>query len=265
MGRSRTKLKTGLLGLALLLAAGPGLAVDGVLEINASCASQGCFPGDDPAFPVQITNPGSYRLTGNLILSSKNISAVSITSDQVTLDLNGFTVDYCPTGGLCAFGPATAISATSHKGVTVRNGTILRAGGTGVSVGSGGLLENLYVGLSDRGVSAGEGSRVVRVTAEDNADHGITVGTGSIVLNSVSRNNEGAGVSVSSGVLIVDSVIHFNDGAFSSSSFHNSIKGGYQGCLISGNGTPISTEEQPTSTQMRNLGDNICGTDSNCP
>jgi hypothetical protein len=46
-------------------------ASDGQLEINQACAvNTGCFPGDDPGFPVTITQPGSYRLTGNLDLSA---------------------------------------------------------------------------------------------------------------------------------------------------------------------------------------------------
>jgi hypothetical protein len=57
--------------LAFLLAAAVAsraLASDGVLEINHSCATAagGCFPGDTAGYPVQITQPGSYRLTSNL-------------------------------------------------------------------------------------------------------------------------------------------------------------------------------------------------------
>lgn len=45
----------------------PAFAVDGVLEINQTCAVQtGCFSGDTPGFPVTINATGSYRLTSNL-------------------------------------------------------------------------------------------------------------------------------------------------------------------------------------------------------
>ena len=41
--------------LALALMASPALAVDGVLEINQTCAVlTGCFAGDIPGFPVTI-------------------------------------------------------------------------------------------------------------------------------------------------------------------------------------------------------------------
>ena len=53
--------------LLLLAFAGPALAVDGVVEINQTCAvNTGCFAGDTPGFPVTITVAGSYRLTSNL-------------------------------------------------------------------------------------------------------------------------------------------------------------------------------------------------------
>ena len=55
----------------LFALATPALAVDGVLEINQTCAVQtGCFAGDSPGFPVTITQPGSYRLTSNLFRGS---------------------------------------------------------------------------------------------------------------------------------------------------------------------------------------------------
>ena len=45
-----------LLPLLTLVLALPVLAVDGVLEINHTCAVQtGCFSGDTPGYPVTIT------------------------------------------------------------------------------------------------------------------------------------------------------------------------------------------------------------------
>ena len=59
-----------LIALLLLALAGPALAVDGVVEINQTCAVQtGCFSGDTAGYPVTITQPGSYRLTSNLASS----------------------------------------------------------------------------------------------------------------------------------------------------------------------------------------------------
>ena len=69
-------------------------AADGVFEVNQSCALVGCFPGDNPGFPVDIALPGSYRLTSNLDLRSINASAIRVTSSfpGAEIDLNGFAL-----------------------------------------------------------------------------------------------------------------------------------------------------------------------------
>ena len=66
------------LPLLTLTLALPALAVDGVLEINQACAeSTGCFAGDSPGFPVTIQDPGSYRLTGALVLTDVGLVRAS--------------------------------------------------------------------------------------------------------------------------------------------------------------------------------------------
>ena len=78
---------------SLLAISGPANAVDGVLEINQTCAvNTGCFAGDTAGFPVTISASGSYRLTGNLDLVGTAVPVIQITADRVTLDLNGFMV-----------------------------------------------------------------------------------------------------------------------------------------------------------------------------
>ena len=77
----------------LLVLAGPTLAVDGVLEINQTCAVQtGCFAGDTAGWPVTITEGGSYRLTSNLIVPDKTTGAILVSTSSVSIDLNGFEI-----------------------------------------------------------------------------------------------------------------------------------------------------------------------------
>jgi hypothetical protein len=53
-------MRRSMLILLLLLFATPALAVDGVLEINQTCAVQtGCFSGDTAGFPVTISASGA--------------------------------------------------------------------------------------------------------------------------------------------------------------------------------------------------------------
>src|SRR5882762_4507455 len=68
-------------------------ADDGVVLIDQNRALAGnVTPGDAPGFPVTISQPGSYRLSGNLTVPDINTTAIQITADFVTLDLNGFSI-----------------------------------------------------------------------------------------------------------------------------------------------------------------------------
>ena len=93
-----------LVGLfALLIPASVGLASDGVLEINQACAQSGCFGGDTGGWPVTIIREGSYRLTDNLTVPDENTSAIEVGANDVSIDLNGFSIN----------GPVTCSGSTS--------------------------------------------------------------------------------------------------------------------------------------------------------
>ena len=49
---------------------------------------------DTAGFPVTIAASGSYRLTGNLVVTDKNTTVIEVTNPakQVTIDLNGFSI-----------------------------------------------------------------------------------------------------------------------------------------------------------------------------
>jgi len=86
----------------------PGSAVDGVKLIDhATVLARG-------GYPYQIKEAGSYRLSGNLVVSG-GANAIDITVSNVTLDLNGFTIS--GPGSSAVSGGSTPISA-----VSVRNG-----------------------------------------------------------------------------------------------------------------------------------------------
>ena len=61
------------------------LAVDGVVLINSSTVMAA------GGFPYIVSQPGSYKLSGNLT-PPVNTNAINITASFVTLDLGGFTV-----------------------------------------------------------------------------------------------------------------------------------------------------------------------------
>ncbi|MEM1081225.1 MAG: hypothetical protein AAGH65_06545 [Pseudomonadota bacterium] len=78
-----------ILGLALLAQAA---VAEGQYEINQLCVSTGCLASDAPGWPVELTEPGSYRLTSNLTVSGINtVDAVLIASSNVSMNLNGYS------------------------------------------------------------------------------------------------------------------------------------------------------------------------------
>ncbi|MEZ4352625.1 MAG: hypothetical protein R3F16_03015 [Myxococcota bacterium] len=80
--------------LPLLLAlALPAVAAAQPLPIDQTCAEvTGCFPGDDPGFPVTITQPGEYVLTSDLVGSPSSSWIIYGPGVAFSLDLGGFHV-----------------------------------------------------------------------------------------------------------------------------------------------------------------------------
>ena len=68
--------------LATALTSTTVFAVDGTVLINQSTVMGG-------GFPYHITQPGSYRLSGNLVVPALT-NGIVIAASHVTLDLNGF-------------------------------------------------------------------------------------------------------------------------------------------------------------------------------
>jgi len=81
-----SKFKIGVLILLALCFAVPAFAVDGVVLINqATVTAAG-------GFPYKITQSGSYKLSGNLVDTAAGTDGILIMADNVTIDLNGFTI-----------------------------------------------------------------------------------------------------------------------------------------------------------------------------
>lgn len=228
MPRSHT---ASFVGLALLLAAAApraALAGDGAREINAACIPAGCFPGDPPdATTVTIANPGKYVMTSSLSVN-QNTTAIVITANDVTLDMNGFAI----TGpNNCDAPPCT------FPGIGIG---IDALGSVRVSV-SGGVIR----GMGNIGIRIGHAARVERMRIESNGGNGVSAGEDALVAESVLRRNT-RGVSLSAGGLLRHSQISLNRTAGASVG-----GGGYLGNVFSGNPTHV---EEGT-----NLGGNLCG------
>jgi hypothetical protein len=198
--------------LAAILVASPAAASNGALQINAACAVEtGCFTGDAAGYPVTIGTAGSYVLTGNLTLSDSATHAIQVNANNVSIDLNGFTISGIAT---CSGSPTSCSGAGSGRGVTafselvkglrVHGGTITRMGDDGVFVGNYGRVEDvLSHGNAGDGIEGASGSHVLRCKASDNGGRGIHIQSNGIVADSVviftgaGQAGIGAGISVS--------------------------------------------------------------------
>jgi hypothetical protein len=195
----------------LFLTSGIATAVDGVVLIDQARALAGSVtPGDTPGFPVTISVAGSYRLSGNLTVPDADTTAISVTSDNVSIDLNGFAILGPVT---CTGNPISCTPTGTGNGINVeglprtigiRNGEIRGMGSAGISCGSSGavvnvsdmrVLQNGWVGII---VANG---MVTGSSVTTNGTTGIAVsGTGTVIGNHVSHNGTN-GIQVNNGLV----------------------------------------------------------------
>jgi hypothetical protein len=174
------------IALALVAAlAGPSgsaSAANGVVEINQDKAlAGGITPGDEPGFPVTLSEPGRYQLTGDLTVSGE-VHAIVVEADGITLDLGGFAVSR-PRGG--GHG-ATLIYGPLRSRVTVQNGEL------------GGLP--LYC------ISLGPSARLFDVRSETCLMNGTSLGPWAIVASSTIAGGDGTALGVREGVVSASSI-----------------------------------------------------------
>jgi hypothetical protein len=185
-------LHTVLLVAGLLCSAQAAYAVDGVILFDQARALAGnVTPGDDPGFPVTLSRPGSYRLSGNLT-APQGGTGILIAANDVTLDLNGFTLAANVHGD---FGIFDALQA--HARVTIRNGSITSFA---LPVGLSSIdhldLRDMRLQSDAIGsdvVFAGAGSIVMNNTI-DGGDFGLTAGRNAIISGNVVKNAGKVGI-----------------------------------------------------------------------
>jgi parallel beta-helix repeat protein len=150
----------------------------------------------------QISQPGSYYLTGNLTGVSGE-SGIYIAASDVTLDLNGFTLQGVAGS---AYGIQSAVGGGLQR-VTVRNGSVNGWGQAGVDLGfnaggKGCLIENIHTSGNNNGIRTTDQGVVRACTAIGNTNTGITVGLGGTAENCVARSNTGSGFVLQGDVVV---------------------------------------------------------------
>jgi parallel beta-helix repeat protein len=154
-------------------------------------------PGVGGTAVYKITAPGSYYLTGN-VAATAGKNAIGIYANNVTLDLNGFTVEGIAASvgaAIVIVGDSSNPSGDPRGNVTIKNGTVRGSGGSGLAaqVGVNGLR---LIGITCRnnanvGFSIDGRAELQNCAAYDNASHGFSVGSDVVLSECIARGNGG--------------------------------------------------------------------------
>ena len=174
----------------------PAFAIDGVVLINqASVVASG-------GFPVKITQTGSYKLSGNLMVPAET-NGIEISAIGVNLDLNGFSITgpiICDlTGSNCGPIPnalTRGIFASNFIGAVIRNGSV---SGFTRGVAGGELIEEILTFSNSSFGILTEFAVVRRNSASRNGSAGIQC-TSCTVTENAANNNGSVGLSLQKGV-----------------------------------------------------------------
>lgn len=160
--------------------------------------------------PFTIDSSGFYYLDRSLTATG---TAITITADNVTLDLMGFTL----TGPGKESGVERGIDIDGQNNVEIRNGTVTNFGGDGINEVHGGSSHRIVnvrlIGNGSRGVHlSGNGHLVQNCSAYDNDFSGFSLLGISMVIGNVSKQNGGIGISVTGGGSMINNVVYDNTG-----------------------------------------------------
>lgn len=144
------------------------VALCGVQALAASAGDGQTDFRPDGAQTYQITTPGSYVLSGDVVMTAQ-VSAISVGVPNVALDLNGHTIT-----GMGSGNTALGVDASVAANFTLRNGAI-RA-------------------FTEDGVATFVQARVEKVSVQSCGRFGIMLGAGSVVEDCQLDSNGGSGL-----------------------------------------------------------------------
>ena len=176
------------------------------------------------SLPFTITTPGSYYLTGNLS-PGVNQNGIIVAADNVTIDLNGFTLS----GGGGGSGEAIW-AATARQNVVIRNGTVRNWPGSGVNLyDSGSVLitvENIQsISNGFTGIAVWNGSHVKDCLTVGNGIRGILVANDTVVEHCKASGNLSMGIGAGTGCQLLDNLSETNGTGLSIAGPNNIVSG----------------------------------------
>ena len=156
-------------------------------------------PGDINSV-YKITQAGSYFLTANISSSQAGKNGILIAADNVTLDLNGFSVISNSTSTF------SGVSANSRNNIRIRNGLISGWGGRGIEMLSSSIVtieDIVALNNTSVGIQVGTSCRIERCRASGNGADGI-IGTSRAQIFQCASFNNSNGITTGSEALIRD-------------------------------------------------------------
>ncbi|MEW6379253.1 MAG: right-handed parallel beta-helix repeat-containing protein [bacterium] len=143
-------------------------------------------------FPIVIDQPGNYILTGDITVSTPQVNGIEIMADDVTLDLNGYTLT-----GPGGEGTGIGISVAQRENAEIINGTV-QGFFSGINLsGNNHQLKNVSACQnSSSGIEAGS-SLITDCQANANGLHGL-MATSSTITTCTANANGSCGMHVTS-------------------------------------------------------------------
>jgi parallel beta-helix repeat protein len=233
-------------------------AAGGVIEINQAVVNAA------GGFPYKISMAGSYRLSGNLIVSGV-ADGIDVTIGDVTIDLNGFTISGPSVG--------TGISSGSNNEVGVENGIVIGFG-TGVALSASSIVKGVRADSNKgAGIVVSNNSTVEGCTANSNgAVGGIQCDGSNCAISGNTANSNGTPGVGGNGIECIGSNCTIS-GNTANSNGGSGIECVTEGCVISGNTANSQTTGSGIfckgsgclitgNTALNNLIDGIAATDA---
>lgn len=160
------------------------------------------------SLPYTIASSGYYYIARDLSCDATN-HGITITADNVTLDLMGFSLN-----GPGSENDYDGIYIDTLYNIEIRNGTIKNFGHNGIYTTMGGGL--------------GRGHRIINVRVKDNQNTGIHIwADGCLVERCTAIGNGTSGIYVYRGSIVRNNICYNNQ--------LNGIRAGNKGCAIIGN------------------------------
>jgi hypothetical protein len=185
------------------LPAVPANAAGEILITHAKALAGNVTPGDTAGYPVTISVPGKFQLASNLFVAANKIG-IQVTSKNVAIDLNGFTLEG---SDVAWYGIVGSVNA-----VTIANGTITQFKFDGIhGMGDYWIVDNLRSIENGRdGIRLGRYALITSSVVVHNTDDGIFVSVGSVIQGNTVSENGRNGVLIVGDSTVVGNVISFN-------------------------------------------------------